>query len=477
MQEVVRVQMFFTALPLAFGLLHLLLYAALPRLRSNLFYALFLLFIAAAIFLDFQGQFAQSRDQAMVLARLHRGFLALSFVFGLRFFYEVFLSRAPAQFRYLAAGLLVAGSVAVVSPIDWFWPFEILLVVVLVEALRAMIGAVRRRQEDAWLLGGGFIVFIAFSSYDMLMDFGLIRVFRGVDNAYQFGLVGLFVATSAYLARSVARTTNQLVAHEKRVQQQEIERQLLEAEVERTKAELEQARALQLSMLPANLPERPGLQFAVHMKTAVEVGGDYYDFRDADGDTLTVAVGDATGHGLRAGMMVAITKSLFQGLSDHESLPDFFRRCTRVLKSMRLGNLFMALALVRVRRDGLTVSLAGMPPLLIFRAESGDVEEVSLKGMPLGAFPEFEYEHTWIAFRARDTLLLMTDGLMEQFNEEREMLGLERVKEAFRAVAHREPDEIVVRLRTLGEEWQGSQVQGDDVTLLVLKARERVDAR
>lgn len=188
MQEALRIQSFFTALPLAFGLLHLFLFAALPRLRSNLYYGLFLLFIAATIFSDFQEQMAGPTDEGFALLRLHRACLALSFVFAVRFFYEVFLGRAPSQFRFLAAGLVVAGALAVADPLDGFWPLQAFLVAGIFEGGRAMAGALRRRQEDAWLIAAGFLTFVAFASYDLLLDFGLAAPVGGLTNAYQFGL-------------------------------------------------------------------------------------------------------------------------------------------------------------------------------------------------------------------------------------------------------------------------------------------------
>lgn len=286
MQDLLRVQTFFTALPLAFGVLHLFLYAALPRLRDNLYYGLFLLFIAATIFLDFQERLASTAAEALGLLRLQRACLAVSFIFALRFFYEVFRTGAPPHFRYLAAGLALAGAVAVVDPYDAFWPLQLLLIVGLAEIGRVMIGALRRRQEDARLIAGGVLTFTVFVAYDFLLDFGLLAPIAGIENAYQAGLVGLFGATSAFLARGIARTNRQLVEHERRVQEQEAERRVLAAEVERATAELEKARALQLSMLPEALPERPGLRIAVYTKTATEVGGDYYDAREEADGTL-----------------------------------------------------------------------------------------------------------------------------------------------------------------------------------------------
>ncbi|MBL8208987.1 MAG: SpoIIE family protein phosphatase, partial [Blastocatellia bacterium] len=109
-------------------------------------------------------------------------------------------------------------------------------------------------------------------------------------------------------------------------------RQEIEAENEQRAKELEEARQLQLSMLPKKLPQLPGLEIAAYMKTATEVGGDYYDFHLADDGTLTVAVGDATGHGLKAGTVVTAMKSLFRTFAPEPELASVFTRSSRVLK-------------------------------------------------------------------------------------------------------------------------------------------------
>ncbi len=75
--------------------------------------------------------------------------------------------------------------------------------------------------------------------------------------------------------------------------------------------ELEEARKLQLSMLPNEIPNHPNLEIAVSMETATEVGGDYYDFAVGSDGTLNIALGDATGHGMQAGTLVTIMKGIF----------------------------------------------------------------------------------------------------------------------------------------------------------------------
>ena len=84
------------------------------------------------------------------------------------------------------------------------------------------------------------------------------------------------------------------------------------------------------------------------MKPAAEVGGDYYDFHLADDGTLTVAVGDATGHGLKAGTVVTAMKSLFRTFAAEPEIVPVFNQSSRVLKEMNLRSLFMALTMVKL---------------------------------------------------------------------------------------------------------------------------------
>jgi serine phosphatase RsbU (regulator of sigma subunit) len=130
------------------------------------------------------------------------------------------------------------------------------------------------------------------------------------------------------------REKTQLKIAELRLEKSQMQEQALEAERPRQAKELEEARQLQLSMLPKKLPQLPHLEIAAFMKTASEVGGDYYDFHLSDDSTLTIAVGDATGHGLKTGTLVSSVKSLFVSLAYHPDIPHIFERMSRVLKEM-----------------------------------------------------------------------------------------------------------------------------------------------
>ena len=126
----------------------------------------------------------------------------------------------------------------------------------------------------------------------------------------------------------------------------EAEKRALEAENERKTKELEDARRLQLSMLPQEVPQPPDYEIAVFMRTATEVGGDYYDFVTGDGGTLNVGFGDATGHGMQAGTIVTLMKGLFLSEAARSGIQAFFHHCSATIKGIRLGRLFMAFSLV-----------------------------------------------------------------------------------------------------------------------------------
>jgi serine phosphatase RsbU (regulator of sigma subunit) len=248
-------------------------------------------------------------------------------------------------------------------------------------------------------------------------------------------------------------------------------RQELEAENEQRARELEEARQLQLSMLPKKIPQLPHLEIAAYMKPAAEVGGDYYDFHLSDDGALTVAVGDATGHGLKAGTVVTAMKSLFRTFAAEPDLVPIFKQSSRVLKEMNLRSLFMCLTMIKLDGHRLKISSAGMPPVLIYRAGKGEVEEVLIKAMPLGSVSGYPYRERELALSGGDIVVLMSDGLPERFNHAGEMFDYSRTVESLLRAAARSPREIIEHLVNAGESWANGRPQDDDVTFVVLKVR------
>jgi len=293
-------------------------------------------------------------------------------------------------------------------------------------------------------------------------------------------VVGIFGVDRFQRRRLLAKTKESLKikdaehraeAAELQAKATEAERRALEAEYEQKKKELDEARELQLSMLPEELPNLPNLDIAVYMQTATEVGGDYYDFHVGMDGTLTVVVGDATGHGMKAGTMVTATKSLFNILAPNPDILATFSEITRVIKGMKFHQLSMCLMLLKIKGNELSVSSAAMPPALIYRKKNKAIEEIFMKGMPLGSMKNFPYTLKESHLEQGDTVLLLSDGLPELKNGSSEMYGYDRTKTEFHSVGEKEPEEIVEYLKNSASQWVNGKEPDDDVTFVVIKVK------
>ena len=251
----------------------------------------------------------------------------------------------------------------------------------------------------------------------------------------------------------------------------EAQSRVIQAENERKTEELEEARQLQLSLLPKELPKVENLEIAVYMKTATEVGGDYYDFNVSLDGTLTAAIGDATGHGMKAGTIVSMAKALFSSGGSKLDMKTYFEQNSDALKEIELGRLMMAFMMIKIKNNSLQICNAGMPPLYIYRKSSKSVEEIQINGMPLGAVKNYPYEIKETELSAGDTLLLFSDGFPELKNENEELFGYNRVNKSFKSVAEKKPEEIISYLKDEGSRWVNDKDPDDDVTFVVIKIK------
>ena len=282
--------------------------------------------------------------------------------------------------------------------------------------------------------------------------------------------LGQLAAAFNHMAEVLAEQRGRLIEGERQRRDAELQQRLLENGYARKTAELEEARQFQLSLLPRTLPDHPRYAVAASMTTATEVGGDYYDFRLSDDGTLTAAIGDATGHGVKAGTLVTVVKSLFSAYADVAPLSTFLAEASEVIQRMGLDRMLMSVALARFEGAGMTIAAAGMPPVLVYRGGDGAVEEYLLPGMPLGGLA-CDYRELRVPLAAGDAVLLMSDGLPESPGEGDDPLGYGRVTEIFAGLGARTAEEIVAGLNAAAEERAGAEGLADDVTFVVLKVR------
>lgn len=465
---------------LAIGLLHLLLFWFYPRQRANLFFGLFACASATSNIVYYRWSLSHQSGTGILLQNGVNNTLSL-LALGtlLAFMYTAFAKRFPKWFWVwvMAAALYIPLNSIFVGLAEtryWYLYIQSLTWFPVIEVVRGMSKPVKNKVSGAWIVGVGMLVYTLYIALVLLI---LVRRLSGAGFSITLrSVVILFLtgAISIFLARQFARINLDLeeqLVQVKQLSAAALEHEKVKAENDRRAAELEEARQLQLSLLPKKLPNLPQLDLAAYMKTASEVGGDYYDFHLGEDGTLTIAVGDATGHGLKAGTLVASVKSLFVSLANHSDIPHIFQRISTVLKEMKLRGLFMAMTMVKVNGQQLSVSIAGMPSVLIYRALTGAVEEIAMRALPLGGITKYQYQQRELTLARGDVVVLLSDGLLERFNPQREMFEEARTKAALSACAKSEPATVIKQLVKAGEDWAAGQAQDDDVTLVVLKMR------
>lgn len=233
--------------------------------------------------------------------------------------------------------------------------------------------------------------------------------------------------------------------------------------------ELKNLREIQRSLLPSTPPCFPGFEIAASLKTTTEVGGDFYDFVLNNSGSLTFSIGDATGHGAKAGAMVTAVKVLFVSMAHRKSLLDFISQASKIIAKTGLKKLYMSLAIGRLSVNKLEVVGAGMPPALLWRASAKAVEIISLKGMPLGSPAEYHYQLTSIELFPGDILFFMSDGLPELFNEQREMYGYETPVNLLKEYAGLSAGSIIAAVEREIRNFKGDEQLHDDISLIVIK--------
>jgi serine phosphatase RsbU (regulator of sigma subunit) len=469
--RIISYQMFFLGLTLAFGLLHLRLFIYYREAISNLYFAIFLLLYAISTYYDYAHSIYSTVSNFLVDIRLHRFFVALTLIASVRLILSIFCKRLRIPFWIFVTSVIVASIFVYMKPTENFKYLEIINFFGVALILYIFVTAMKERQQYVWLIATGFLFVFTFSLYDFFLDVGLINPVYNITNGYPFGLVGLFVCISIYLAKDIANRNRVILEQESVVKEKQLQEKILQKENDQKKYELEEARKIQLSMLPECLNNFPDYDICFDMRTATEVGGDYYDYSLGGNGTLNIVIGDATGHGVKAGLMVATFKSLFNALGNDLEVTEFLKRSNDIVRNMKLGNLFMSMSFVRLTKGQFVLTNAGMPPCLHYRKKTGDIERIIIKSMPLGSPLGISYRTEKRKLESGDIILLLSDGLEELFNEKMEMLGLEKILETILQNTKSSANKIAARLFSIGDEWRSVKQQHDDITVAVIKVK------
>jgi serine phosphatase RsbU (regulator of sigma subunit) len=230
------------------------------------------------------------------------------------------------------------------------------------------------------------------------------------------------------------------------------------------------ARRIQQASLPKEVPSLEGWQIAPYYQPAREVGGDFYDFHLLSEGRLGLVVGDATGKGVPAALVMASARSMLRAVAQTSNSPgDVLRRVNDALVTDIPSNMFVTCfyAILDPKSATLSYANAGHDLPYLHRGR-GEAEELRARGMPLGLMPGMSYEEKEIELDVGEGLFFYSDGLVEAHDPKGEMFGFPRLRAliAEHGGVHSLGDLLLEELHSfVGDGWK----QEDDITLLTLK--------
>jgi serine phosphatase RsbU (regulator of sigma subunit) len=244
-------------------------------------------------------------------------------------------------------------------------------------------------------------------------------------------------------------------------------------EKEKIEYELALARKIQQSILPEEIPSPPGWQIAAYWQPAHAVGGDFYDFIDLPRGRLGILIGDATGKGVPAALVMATTCSVLRAIGASLTAEQYLSpgavlsQANELLCRQMLPGMFITclLAIFDPRTGEICFANAGH--CLPYQVTAEGVSELRATGMPLGLLPGSTYGENQARLAVGDTLISFSDGLVEAHNPEGQMYSVTRIQQVL-ASPGGEAETIPRLLASLREFTAPAQEQEDDVTLVAI---------
>ena len=244
------------------------------------------------------------------------------------------------------------------------------------------------------------------------------------------------------------------------------ERRLLSIETE-----LETARQIQFSILPAGVPELENLRIAASYHPMTAVAGDFYQFVPSSDNHLGILVADVSGHGMPAALISSMIKVAMQSVAVHAHDPaQVLGGLNRILSSEAHGQ-FASAAYVWIDTENRNAlySAAGHPPLLCWRSTRGEMQRIESNGLLFGVGPDSNYPVCSVPLEPSDRFLLYTDGVTETENGAGEAFGDRQLERVVRDNRLHPASELSRQVLSELQRWRPAAVnQQDDITLIVV---------
>ncbi|MBF11199.1 MAG: hypothetical protein CMC63_03115 [Flavobacteriaceae bacterium] len=239
-------------------------------------------------------------------------------------------------------------------------------------------------------------------------------------------------------------------------------------ESQRKSKELEEARNLQNSLLPKINPDVDGYEISTFLKSATEIGGDYYDFFYEKGKYFYAICGDATGHGVISGIMVSVTKAALNGIP-MSSPSKILEQLNVIVKKVNFGRLRMSLSVAKINSDSIELSSAAMPPTYYYNSQKNNLKEILVPNLPLGGIQKEKFDGIKLEFKKGDMIVMISDGLPELPNPNEELLDYYKVEQCLKKNSEKNAEEIKDALVSLSNDWSNGVLNPDDITIVVIK--------
>ena len=244
-----------------------------------------------------------------------------------------------------------------------------------------------------------------------------------------------------------------------------------EAEIQRIRAELDEAQSIQMGLLPTESPDTKEFDIAGVSVPAAQVGGDFYEYLTVANGQTAIAVADAAGKGLRGAMNAVLTNGMLHEVARFKSGADVILTGLNAgLVPRMYGPNFVALNLAILNESEKRIDYAngGQPYPLLKRGT--EVIEIENSELPLGSMKSVQYESITFDFAEGDVLIFHSDGLIEALNRDEEMYGTERLKGLVSQIANEcTAEEVIQHIVEDVQRFVEEAEQYDDLTLVVIK--------
>jgi sigma-B regulation protein RsbU (phosphoserine phosphatase) len=349
--------------------------------------------------------------------------------------------------RYMVWGFAILGSTlfALTLTLGSYAAFTVINNVAVLGLLLLLFADVAKptptgQGQEVGVARAGLLVFAGLAVYDNVIGLS----FRGWPKVEPIGFAVFLTALGYVTARRIFQRESRLIAIEK---------------------ELDIARRIQSSILPAAFPPRTTFRVAARYVPMTSVAGDFYDFVVADADCTGLLVADVSGHGVPAALIASMVKLAAASQKSNAHNPAEF---LSGMNAALLGNtqaqfITASYAYLDAVARRLSYAAAGHPPMLLLR--KGEVIEVEENGLMLAVFDFATYSDRALDLKPADRILLYTDGVLEASNASGEAFGRERLGQSVRNSSRLGPDEAADSIVREVKAW--SATQEDDITIML----------